>query len=78
MDTAVRVLERIHHVVAGNAPGSPEPAQLGHGSVARHDTDPAVALQLVHPMIAASLQAFKAALKGEKIEVREANWYPVR
>ena len=27
--------------------------------------------------IAQSLQAFKDALKGEKIEVRDANWYPV-
>jgi hypothetical protein len=24
-----------------------------------------------------SLQAFKSALKGEMIEVRDANWYPV-
>jgi L-ascorbate metabolism protein UlaG (beta-lactamase superfamily) len=27
--------------------------------------------------VAQSLQAFKDALKGEKIEVRDANWYPV-
>jgi L-ascorbate metabolism protein UlaG (beta-lactamase superfamily) len=27
--------------------------------------------------VAQSLQAFKDALKGEKIEVRSANWYPV-
>ena len=27
--------------------------------------------------IAQSLQAFRDALKGEKIEVRDANWYPV-
>jgi L-ascorbate metabolism protein UlaG (beta-lactamase superfamily) len=27
--------------------------------------------------VAQSLQAFKDALKGEKIDVREANWYPV-
>jgi L-ascorbate metabolism protein UlaG (beta-lactamase superfamily) len=27
--------------------------------------------------VAASLQAFKDALKGEKIEVRDGNWYPV-
>jgi len=27
--------------------------------------------------VAQSLQAFKDALKGEKIEVREADWYPV-
>jgi L-ascorbate metabolism protein UlaG (beta-lactamase superfamily) len=27
--------------------------------------------------VAASLQAFKDALKGEKIEVRDGNWYPI-
>ena len=27
--------------------------------------------------VAQSLQAFKDALKGEKIEVRDANWYPI-
>jgi L-ascorbate metabolism protein UlaG (beta-lactamase superfamily) len=27
--------------------------------------------------VAQSLQAFRGALKGEKIEVRDANWYPV-
>ena len=27
--------------------------------------------------VAQSLQAFKDALKGAKIEVRDANWYPV-
>jgi L-ascorbate metabolism protein UlaG (beta-lactamase superfamily) len=27
--------------------------------------------------VAQSLQAFKDALKGEKVEVRDANWYPV-
>jgi hypothetical protein len=27
--------------------------------------------------VAQSLQAFKDALKSEKIDVRDANWYPV-
>jgi L-ascorbate metabolism protein UlaG (beta-lactamase superfamily) len=50
--------------------------------------DQTVAARLVNPRasaegpaggltVAQSLQAFKDALKGEKVEVRDANWYPV-
>ena len=53
LDAAGGVLERVHDVKTEGALGTAEPAHVRDIAVARHHADPAIAVYLVHPVIAA-------------------------